>query len=90
MALISQVSIIVEASEKSGTMHQGWEALRLGRQLFISETLVNNKELSWPFKLIEYGAEVLSMDDLSVLLDFLPERVYSAEKDYWGTQFVTS
>ena len=35
MALISDASIIVEASNSSGSLHQGWEALRLGRPLFI-------------------------------------------------------
>jgi DNA processing protein len=73
MALISQASIIIEAGEKSGTMHQGWEALRLGRRLFILEDLANNKNLTWPSKLIEYGAEILSMNNLDVLLDILPE-----------------
>jgi DNA processing protein len=34
MALISHATIIVEAQEKSGSLHQGWEALRLGRPLF--------------------------------------------------------
>ena len=77
MALLSQISVIVEAGEKSGTMHQGWEALRLGRPLFIHEDLVNNKELSWPSKLIEYGAETLYMDDLDLLLDYLPEKLTS-------------
>jgi len=73
MALISQASIIVEAGEKSGTMHQGWEALRLGRQLFIVEDLVNNKDVKWTAQLLEYGAEVLSMDNLDIVLEFLPE-----------------
>ncbi len=34
MALISDATVIVEAGEKSGTIHQGWEAIRLGRPLF--------------------------------------------------------
>lgn len=84
MALISQASIIIEAGEKSGTMHQGWEALRLGRQLFLLESLVNDKKLTWPSKLIEYGAEVLSMDNLDILLDFLPEKLFSTKNDEWG------
>jgi DNA processing protein len=89
MALISRASVIIEASEKSGTMHQGWEALRLGRKLFILEDLVNSKELSWPSKLIEYGAEVLSMNDLSVLLDSLPEELSGTQEDVWGNEIVT-
>lgn len=75
MALISQASIIIEAGEKSGTMHQGWEALRLGRKLYILDSLVNNKNLSWPIKLVEYGAEILYMDNLDIILDSLPELV---------------
>lgn len=30
MALICDATIVIEASEKSGTRHQGWEAIRLG------------------------------------------------------------
>jgi DNA processing protein len=75
MALISQASIIVEAGEKSGTMHQGWEALRLGRQLFIVEDLVKNENFKWVAQLIEYGAEVLPMDNLDIILEFLPDNL---------------
>src|SRR5208337_1122651 len=42
MALISDASIIVEAGETSGSLHQGWEALRLGRPLFISKLITDN------------------------------------------------
>jgi DNA processing protein len=86
MALISNASIIIEASEKSGTMHQGWEALRLGRPLFIHENILKDKELTWPSKLIEYGAEVLYMEDLETILTILPEKTYSLEKEIWGDQ----
>lgn len=79
MALFSQVSIIIEAGEKSGTIHQGWEALRLGRQLFILEDVVKNKNLKWPDRLIEYGAEILSMNKgLNIILDFLPTKTQEA------------
>ena len=36
MALLSPATVIIEAGEGSGTQHQGWEALRLGRPLYIS------------------------------------------------------
>lgn len=74
MALLSQVSIIIEAGEKSGTIHQGWEALRLGRQLFILEEVAKDENLEWPNKLIEYGAEILSMKNLNRILDFFPTK----------------
>jgi len=35
MALLCHASVIVEAGESSGTLSQGWEALRLGRPLFL-------------------------------------------------------
>ncbi len=69
MALISDASVIVEAGKSSGSLHQGWETLRLGRPLFIWESIVNNKELDWPKEMMEYGAMKLSnpFDVLEVL-----------------------
>lgn len=69
MALLSHISVIVEARDGSGTIHQGWEALRLGRPLFI----VQGKGLSWAEKLMEYGAQVLPISDVRLLLESLPQ-----------------
>jgi len=74
MALLSDSTIIVEAGEKSGSLHQGWEALRLGRPLFVMEAAVANPSLTWPSEFMRYGALTLSVDDLSLLLELLPER----------------
>lgn len=73
MALISNASVIVEAGEKSGTQHQGWEAFRLGRMLFISERVLN-KPFDWPQQMLEYGAvSYSSPEHFRELLDvFLP------------------
>jgi DNA processing protein len=60
MALISDATIIVEAMDTSGSLHQGWEALRLGRPLFIWKTIFNNTRLTWPEKMRRYGAIELS------------------------------
>ncbi|MFV8754775.1 DNA-processing protein DprA [Nannocystaceae bacterium ST9] len=68
MALLADASVIIEASEGSGTLSQGWEALRLGRPLFLLRSLVES-ELEWPREMISYGAMVLStMDDLFSML----------------------
>ncbi|MBS1260005.1 MAG: hypothetical protein MAG473_00314 [Thaumarchaeota archaeon] len=72
MALISDASVIVEAGKSSGSLHQGWETLRLGRPLFIWESVVNNKELDWPQEMMNYGAMKLS-DPIDVL-EVLPTR----------------
>jgi len=72
MALISNASIIVEAGDTSGSLHQGWEALRLGRPLLIIDTILNNKKLKWPHEMIKYGAKTLSIKEIESLLDILP------------------
>jgi DNA processing protein len=72
MALISDATIIIEASEKSGTRHQGWEALRLGRMVFLLESIAQNTALSWPQEMIGYGAQILRRDDLPDVLEDIP------------------
>lgn len=72
MAMLSDATVIVEASEKSGTRHQGWEALRLGRAVFILQNIAEDKKLSWPEEMISYGAEVLSQKNLTYLFENLP------------------
>lgn len=65
-------AVIVGASDKSGTVHQGWEALRLGRQLFLLESVALDASLSWPAKMVEYGAHVLSRENLDDVLAEIP------------------
>jgi DNA processing protein len=62
MALISSATVIVEAGESSGSLSQGWEALRLGHLLFIMKSVVESK-LKWPQQMLEYGARVLGSSD---------------------------
>lgn len=76
MALISDASIIVEAGEGSGSLSQGWEALRLGRPLFLMASILERPELSWPRSMIDYGAMVLHNPE--ELLAQLPEQVDDA------------
>lgn len=63
MALISDATVIVEASETSGSLSQGWEALRLGRLLFILKSIADNPQLAWPKKMVTYGAQILTDTD---------------------------
>jgi DNA processing protein len=72
MALLSDATIIVEASEKSGTRHQGWEALRLGRMIFIMKDVLENKNLSWPKEMEKYGAQELTCELLPEFLLDIP------------------
>lgn len=59
MALICEASVIVEAGDGSGSLSQGWEALRLGRPLFLMASLVDRADLTWPKQMLDYGAMVL-------------------------------
>ena len=72
MALLTDATVIVEASEKSGTRHQGWEALRLGRDVFILHNVASDPELSWPAEMMSYGAQALTRESLDSTLDNLP------------------
>ncbi len=77
MALLSDATIIVEAGEGSGTLHQGWEALRLGRPLLLLESLVQRTDLTWPREMLGFGAEVLSRESLEESLAEIPGRTRS-------------
>lgn len=74
MALLSDATVIVEAGEKSGSLHQGWEALRLGRPLFLGEAVFEDPSLSWPEKMESYGAQPVALRNLELLFELLPER----------------
>jgi len=73
MALISDATIIVEAGNTSGSLHQGWETIRLGRPLFILESVVNDPKLNWPQQMIEYGA--LELANTNDIFEFLPSKL---------------
>ncbi|EKF54561.1 short-chain dehydrogenase/reductase SDR [Galbibacter marinus] len=78
MALISEATFIIEATEISGTRYQGWEALRLGRALYILENVVRNTK--WAREKIQYGAVVLTNKMLERAIEDMP---YSTSKfDY--------
>ncbi len=62
------LGIIVEAGATSGTQSQGWEALRLGRPLFLLRSLVDSG-LAWPREMLDHGAFVLN--DMADLLSVL-------------------
>lgn len=54
MAAISDASVIIEASETSGTLHQAAECMKLGRWLGITRSVAEDPRLSWPAKFLQY------------------------------------
>jgi DNA processing protein len=61
LALISDAVLIMEArGERNGSLYACWEAIRLGRPLYIWKNILMNQRLKWPSELIKYGAKVLN------------------------------
>lgn len=73
MALISDATIIIEASENSGTRHQAWEAVRLGRSVMLLENVANDPDLTWAKELMNYGAIILNNKNFENIFDGLAE-----------------
>lgn len=77
MALFSDASIIVEAGDSSGTLSQGWETLRLGRPLFILDSVFKDKNLKWPEEMIGYGA--IRLSKIRKVFEFIPSGNFAPE-----------
>ena len=71
MAALSDGSVIIEAGETSGTLHQAVECVRLNRWLGISRAVVEDKRLTWPSRFKDYPKCVV-LDDTKLFI----ERVY--------------
>ncbi|ACR12110.1 SMF protein [Teredinibacter turnerae T7901] len=56
MSALSEATIIVEASDTSGTLYQARAALNQNRKLFILESCFKNPSLKWPEKYLNKGA----------------------------------
>ena len=70
MAAVSDASVIVEASDTSGTLHQAAECQRLGRWLFIMRSVADDPSLQWPRRFV--GKErVVILDRTEQLLNRL-------------------
>ena len=67
MALISNATVIVEAGDGSGTIHQGWETLRLGRPLFVCRTAAQARPV-WLDEMVSYGA-IIIQDHADILYE---------------------
>ncbi|EKN6297734.1 DNA-processing protein DprA, partial [Yersinia enterocolitica] len=65
MSALTKATIIVEASDTSGTLTQARAALAQGRKLFILESCFQNSSISWPAKYEALGAiRVSHYDDI--------------------------
>lgn len=74
VALLADAIVIVEATEASGTMHLGWEAIRLGRPVLFPSSFANASPPAWVPDMIKYGATVLEEGTLDRVLGEMPSR----------------
>ena len=56
MAAMSEATVIVEASDTSGSLTQARECLRQGRKLFILNSCFENPDITWPATYEKRGA----------------------------------
>ena len=65
MSALTEATIIVEASDTSGTLFQARAALRQNRKLFILDSCFQNSEVTWPARFEARGAiRVKDYDDI--------------------------
>lgn len=69
MAAISDATVIMEAGETSGTLHQAAECVRLERWLFIARSMVEDPRLTWPADFLKPDqGRVQPLDDTAQIL----------------------
>lgn len=65
MSALADATVIVEASETSGTLIQARAALFQGRKLFILDSCFHNPNITWPERFLKSGAiRVTDFDDI--------------------------
>lgn len=77
IALIADASVILESGDTGGSLSVGWEALRLGRPLFVPDREFTRSSQTWPDRLARYGA--VRFRAPSDILEWLPSAVPSPE-----------
>ncbi|MFC1909130.1 DNA-processing protein DprA [Chloroflexota bacterium] len=56
MATLSEGTVIIEASDTSGSLTQAKACIEQGKKLYILNSCLQNKEITWPQKFLEKGA----------------------------------
>lgn len=72
MAALSDATVIIEAGDTSGTLHQAAECVRLNRWLFIAKNVIDDLSLTWPANFKDY-ARVRTLTTAEDLFAVLPQ-----------------
>ena len=73
MASISNATVIVEASDISGSLIQARECLRQNKKIFILDSCFDNTKIKWPHIFEKKGA--IKVKDISDILDNIDEKL---------------
>lgn len=68
MAALSDATVVMEARDGSGTLHQAAECTKLERWLFIAKAVVDDPDVSWPRDFLRYETCVV-FDKASQIID---------------------
>ena len=49
---LARATVIIEAGDTSGTLHQATASVEMGRPLFIAASVVSNPALRWPVRFV--------------------------------------
>lgn len=80
MAALSEATVIVEASDTSGTLTQARACLQQGRKLFILNSCFENPSIKWPHTYEKRGAiRVRDLDDVLAVVKSAPDGVQVEE-----------
>lgn len=55
MARLARATVIIEASDTSGSLHQAAESVQVGHPVFIAKAVVDNPKLTWPRRFLGEG-----------------------------------
>jgi DNA processing protein len=66
MARLALATVIIEASDTSGSLHQAAESVEVGHRVFIAGAVIDNPRLTWPQRFLgpdkPLGSELRSSD----------------------------
>jgi DNA processing protein len=69
MSALTQATVIVEASDTSGTLYQARAAIAQGRKLFIMDNCFKRSDLKWPNEYLKKGA--IRVSDYKDIVQYL-------------------
>lgn len=79
MARLAKATVIIEASDTSGSLHQAAESIHVGHPVFIAAGVLNNPNLSWPKRFVgddkPLGRVLRTSADV---IDFALANIYEA------------